>query len=253
MFGFRLTRPKELPKPQVPLGYCLYVVGDIHGRNDLLGNLHQKIRADMAARQDDDHSIVVYLGDYVDRGPASREVIERLIDFDIPGASPVFLKGNHEDAMLGFLDDVDILREWVQYGGQATLFSYGVSVDGRMAATPSMLEEIQHQFRTLLPSHHRAFLQNLRLSHAFGDYMFVHAGINPSWPLEEQHPADLLWIRDEFLRSSKYLGKVVVHGHTISKEPEFKPNRIGIDTGAYATGVLTALVLQKDQQRVLQT
>ena len=237
-----------------PQGTRLYSIGDIHGRDDLLATLHTLIAKDLQENPPQ-RAEIIYLGDYIDRGADSRGVLERLLAFKatFQDVKPVFLKGNHEEAMLNFLLDYEIGREWMMYGGQATLYSYGVPLYDFQGATPAVLLALQEQLRELLPAAHIEFLQRQPLYYEAGDYFFTHAGVNPLLRLDEQHAADLLWIRDDFLRSSKNFGKVVVHGHTISQIPEFKHNRIGIDTGAYATGTLTALVLEGTTRRVLQT
>jgi serine/threonine protein phosphatase 1 len=250
----RLLTPDAPNLAAAPEGTRLYAIGDIHGRDDLLGALHALIATDLRDNPPQKAEII-YLGDYIDRGADSQKVIDRLIHFKetFPAVKPIFLKGNHEDAMLNFLLDYAIGREWLMYGGQATLYSYGVPLYDFQGATPTVLQSLQEQLRGLLPASHLEFLQRLPLHYESGDYFFAHAGVNPLLRLEEQHHADLLWIRDDFLRSSKNFGKIVVHGHTISRTPEFKHNRIGVDTGAYATGTLTAVVLEGTTQRVLQT
>ncbi|MCE2509408.1 MAG: serine/threonine protein phosphatase [Alphaproteobacteria bacterium] len=238
-------------KAKIPNGTVAYAIGDIHGRVDLLEELQAKIQEDARTQAGKRH-VVVYLGDYVDRGLTSREVIDRLIEDPLPGFESVHLKGNHEDAMLKFLHDTDIAPGWLAYGGDATLYSYGVTVP-RSPLTPDKLSTMQAEFARKLPGRHLEFLSALDLRHEEGDYFFVHAGVRPGRSLEEQSEEDLLWIRDAFLFSADDFGKIIVHGHTISPKPEFQPNRIGIDTGAFASGVLTCLVLDGTEQRILQT
>lgn len=234
-----------------PHGTVVYAVGDIHGRPDLLVRLHELI-ADHALTVGQARKIIVYLGDFVDRGPGSREVIDLLIAAPLEGFEPVYLKGNHEDAMLRFLDDTSAGPSWFGFGGQATLASYGVDLDA-MAPGPYGLQRIQAKLRKCLPADHRRFLQRLELCHAEGGYFFVHAGVKPGVPLDDQRPEDLMWIRDAFLRSRADFGAVVVHGHSIRRQPEFRANRIGIDTGAVFTDILTCLVLAGEERDVLQT
>lgn len=229
----------------------VYAIGDIHGRADLLRRLHAMIAED-AARAAEREKVAVYLGDYIDRGLESRAVIDLLIDAPPAGVKPVRLKGNHEAMLLRFLEDASVGPAWIAYGGAETLFSYGVAppspadeADGFEAARRALAER--------LPERHRAFLAALPLAHRIGDYFFVHAGIRPGVPIEDQDEDDLLWIRDPFLHSNADHGCVVVHGHSIRREVEFRPNRIGVDTGAFATGVLTALVLAGDRRDILQT
>jgi len=246
------SRTREAVTAKVTADSVVYAVGDIHGRADLLDRLHEKIAADAAGRPQP-RRVLVYLGDYVDRGLESRQVIDRLIAPPDDGFERVFLKGNHEDAMLQFLDDVAIGASWMGFGGDATLYSYGVDVYGTPPEGADRLEHIQGQLRAALPDDHRAFLEGLVTSHDEGDYMFVHAGVRPGVPLHMQSAADLMWIRDDFLYSRKDFGKVVVHGHSIETKPVVQANRIGIDTGAFATGVLTALALQGTERAFLST
>jgi serine/threonine protein phosphatase 1 len=235
---------------RVPPGRRIYAVGDVHGRSDLLDHLHQLILEDAEAGAPSER-VVVYLGDYVDRGPNSFDVLEMLIEEPLPGFRCVHLKGNHEDMMLRFVEGPADLN-WLINGGDATLASYGLSLLG-IATQPDDLEAIRRQFGALLPSWHRRFLEGLALWHEEGDYLFVHAGIRPGVPLAEQRPSDLVWIRDAFLSAASDLGHRVVHGHTISREPEVTANRIGIDTGAFFSDRLTCLVLEGSDVRFLST
>jgi len=247
---FRQSEPTD-GAAAVPEGTRVYAIGDIHGRLDLLTDLHGQIQEDARASESA-RNVVIYLGDYVDRELQSREVIDCLLEAPLFGFVHVYLKGNHEDAMLKFLEDADIGPSWLAYGGDATLYSYGVSVP-RPPMTPEKLAVLQAEFAERLSDRHLDFLRGLRPFHEEGDYYFVHAGVRPGRSLQEQTEEDLLWIRDAFLFSAEDFGKVVVHGHTIAPKPEFLPNRIGIDTGAYASGQLTALVLEGRERRVLQT
>ena len=237
--------------PAVPAGSRIYAVGDIHGRADLLETLLQAIEAD-AERHPDAAKRLIYLGDYVDRGPASSAVIDLALDDRPPGIEVVPLMGNHEEMMLRFLADIAVGRTWMMNGGDATLTSYGVEPPSMFAGT-ALLRHAQQQFAERLPARHRAFLEGLTLSHTEGDYLFVHAGVRPGVALNRQRTEDLLWIRDEFLDSDRDFGKLVVHGHSISLDPEFRANRIGIDTGAYRSGQLTCLVLDGTAQQLLTT
>ncbi|MGH6960051.1 MAG: metallophosphoesterase family protein, partial [Dongiaceae bacterium] len=159
----------------------------------------------------------------------------------------------HEDSLMRFLDDVSVGPAWLYYGGVATLASYGVEARHLVGCDARHLFGIQDEFRRRLPSRHLTFLQRLPLSYDEGDYVFVHAGIRPGLSLEAQIREDLLWIRDDFLASPVDHGKVVVHGHTIAPEPELLPNRIGIDTGAFASGRLTCVVLAGASRSILST
>jgi len=228
----------------------IYAIGDIHGRLDLLHLLHEKILED--AEDAEAALYLVYLGDYVDRGPDPEGVLATLCAGPLPGFVAVPLMGNHEEMMLSFLDGTTDGLNWVQFGGSSTLQSYGVRlVPG--GDPLERLEEARLRLKETLPSEHEAFLRGLKLTVTVGDYLFVHAGLRPGLSLEAQSPRDLLWIREEFLEWSGDHGRTIVHGHTISPEPEIRSNRIGIDTGAYATGRLTCLVLEGTEIRFLST
>lgn len=242
------TAPRK--PPAAPPGCRVYAVGDIHGRRDLLEQAHRAILDDSRTEALLE-KICIYIGDYVDRGDDSRGVIDRLLSAPLPGFRAVHLLGNHEDIMLRFLDDSSIAPMWLANGGDATLYSYGV--DWRPHAAADDMETLRQAFRAALPAPHLKFLRSLSLSHIEGDYVFVHAGIRPGRDVTLQDGQDLLWIRNEFLDSEADHGKVVVHGHSISPAPDVHPNRIGIDTGAFATGKLTCLVLEDTDQRFLQT
>lgn len=232
----------------IPAGLRVYAIGDIHGRLDLLNRLHQMIQEDAGSAAGD--RTLVYLGDYVDRGPESAGVVELLSKETLPGFSAIHLMGNHEDFMLRFLDDNSSGNAWFANGGVATLRSYGVNFDYAELLSPGRLQD---KLSRNLPARHLDFLRALTLSHVIGDYLFVHAGIRPAVAMELQTPADLLWIRGDFLNSTADHGRIVVHGHTITDAPEIRENRIGIDTGAFATDCLTCLVLEGTGRRFLQT
>jgi serine/threonine protein phosphatase 1 len=246
------SRKKAAAKiPCAPENSRVYAVGDIHGRLDLLHDLQRQI-ADDAADAEGKRCVVVYLGDYIDRGDQSSAVINCLIDEPIAGCEQICLMGNHEEMLLTFLEDPSIGSMWMFNGGDATLLSYGCGTQGE-ATAEGRLMGIQRSLREKLPEHHLAFLRALRLYHIEGGYAFVHAGIAPKRPIEKQVSRDLLWIRSEFLQSKLDHGHCIVHGHTIYDEPDFQSNRIGIDTGAFRTGVLTCLVLDGEEQRLLKT
>ncbi len=234
-------------KPCVPAGRRIYAVGDVHGRADLLSKLFTRIDDDLKARPTAD-SVELFLGDYIDRGPNSRQVIDLLIARR-RGHDVMFLKGNHEDCVLQFLSDPTVLSDWKNIGGLNTLLSYGVTPTRR--DDPKSQHKVATAFRQAMPDNHRRFLQGLALSFTCGDFFFAHAGVRPGIPLRKQSEQDLLWIRDDFLLHEEDFGKIVVHGHTPAKEPDIRPNRINIDTGAYATGRLTCLVLEGDQMGFL--
>jgi serine/threonine protein phosphatase 1 len=237
--------------PRVPAGSRVYAVGDMHGRADLVEAIHGLILRDILDF-DGDRKVVVYLGDYVDRGMDSRELVDLLLDAPLPGFEAVHLEGNHEQALLDFLDDPGVALEWMSYGGYETLASYGVGFEGPPMGAQALMR-LQERFRTNLPARHLDFFRGLRLTHEEGDYLFVHAGLRPGVPIGDQEAHDLLWIRDPFLDSTEDFGRVVVHGHSISTRPEMRPNRIGIDTGAFASGCLTCLVLEGTGRRFLAT
>lgn len=253
MFGelFSLWRKPKRRQSRVPEGSRVYAVGDIHGRLDLLGALHGLIAEDAAGAPDRSKTIV-YLGDYIDRGLDSHGVIDCLIGAPLGDVTPVCLLGNHEETLLRFLDDFGAGESWFQFGGDATLYSYGVQLTGPSSDQRTLIEA-QLNLREKMPETHLAFLRGLKSHHRIGDYFFAHAGIRPGVPLDEQTVEDLIWIRDEFLKSRADHGPVVVHGHSISLEVEDLPNRINIDTGAYASNVLTCLVLEGGDHWLLQT
>jgi len=238
-------------RAQAPDGARIYAIGDIHGRADLLSRLHAQIAAD-AQGSSASRKCVVYLGDYVDRGLNSREVVDLLLEGPPEGFEAIHLKGNHEEFLLRFLEDVTVGLGWFANGGEATLYSYGVRAPHGTSHL-TRLEQMQAQFREILPDAHLRFLRNLGRWHIEGGYLFVHAGIRPGVPFDAQRDDDILWIRELFLDDERDHGKIVVHGHTISERPQVRHNRIGIDTGAYATGVLTALVLDGRDQTFLHT
>jgi serine/threonine protein phosphatase 1 len=245
-------RPSTPALPaRVPGGTRVYAIGDIHGRLDLLQAMNSRVMRD-ALEFEGTRKVVVYLGDYVDRGVQSRETVDYLLDEPLAGFERVYLMGNHERTLLDFLVDPRVASNWMSYGGAATLYSYGVGCDGPRNNLAT-LTRLQETFRKNLPERHLQFYNSLTLSHMEGDYLFVHAGIKPGVPLDQQKERDLLWIRDEFLDSDENFGKIIVHGHTITRAPDAKENRIGIDTGAFASGKLTALVLEGDSGRFLDT
>jgi diadenosine tetraphosphatase ApaH/serine/threonine PP2A family protein phosphatase len=234
---------RKRPRPQVPDGTRIYAIGDIHGRVDILDNMFKRIDANIASNPIP-QSIEVFLGDYIDRGPASREVLDRLIARKHTHRT-VFLKGNHETYVSNFVANPSILKEWQHLGGLETLMSYGITPSFN-AGTAAQLQ-LAGAFDLALPESHRRFLGDLKLSYTCGDFFFAHAGVRPGIPLEKQREKDLLWIRQEFLLCEDNFSKVVVHGHTPVPQLDIRPNRINIDTGAYATGNLTCLMLEGDQ------
>jgi serine/threonine protein phosphatase 1 len=216
---------------------------------DLLQQLHALILDDAAHHSGE--KTLVYLGDYIDRGEQSKEVIELLLEEPLPGFRPVYLLGNHEQTLLDFLQHPRAVAAWLTYGGRATLHSYGVA--SPLEPSRSELDDLRDELEARLPQSHLQFYRQLVPLHLAGSYCFVHAGIRPGIPVQEQRNEDLLWIREDFTESHGIHEHIVVHGHTITPEVEWRPNRIGIDTGAFISGVLTCLVLEGAERRVLQT
>lgn len=235
------------PQPAVPEGSRYYAIGDIHGRLDLFAAMIGAIEGEIADAPALDHRIVL-LGDLVDRGPESAGVIERVRQWQQRRNVQV-LAGNHEEMFLSAFEKPEALRHFLKHGGHETVLSYGFTP--RQLATWS-LEEIFDALPRIVPQADRDYIAAFDTMVDAGDYVFVHAGIDPALPLAEQTRSDLLWIREPFLSHAGPLEKVVVHGHTIFEQVMDCGNRIGIDTGAFRSGVLTALVLEGDQRRVLQ-
>lgn len=235
---------------RLPDGLRIYAIGDIHGRFDLLQPVHAQIRRDLAARPAE-QSIEIFLGDYVDRGPQSRDVVEWLIRSEPACDERICLMGNHEDLLLGGLADAAGTEAWLVNGGIETLLSYRPTP--RASLADMTLDDVRELFAEAFPESHRAFLSELSHMQIYGGYAFVHAGIDPDRPIDDQDPFDLLWIREPFLTSTADFGLVVVHGHTPAVEPEVRPNRINVDTGAFFTGRLTCLALEGVRRRFLDT
>lgn len=237
-------------EPKAPPGWRAYAIGDVHGRADLLDQLLDLIRDDHRSRGDA-KGLLLQVGDLIDRGPDSRGVIERFRSLDLPHFRAVCLAGNHEEVLLRLLEgDSGQIRGWLRFGGAETLQSYGLDPAEIAIMAP---EQAQRQIAAAIPREHQAFLRNLADSFRFGDYLFVHAGIRPGLPVEEQQLGDLRWIREPFLSDRRDHGVTVVHGHTISERVERVGHRIGIDTGAYATGRLTALAIEGDRRWRIDT
>lgn len=226
----------------LPDGVRVYAVGDVHGRLDKLRRLEAEVAAHLASAPPPADCGVVFLGDYIDRGPDSYAVVEHLLSGQFAGLATRCLIGNHEAAMLEFLEDPAIGPAWLTYGGTATLASYGVSMPpGRVE---DRMEYLRQSLIAKVPASHVAFLQGLELWAEIGDFLFVHAGVRPGRTLDRQSRTDLLEIREPFLSYGRALPWRVVHGHTVTDTPEITPNRIGIDTGAYASGALTCAVIE---------
>ena len=242
----RADKPKK-SLPQVPDGERLYCIGDIHGRLDLFVALADAIEADDNAAGEAQTTIIL-LGDLVDRGPESAGVIAKARSWG-QRRNLRYLAGNHEEMFLESFSDLEMLRHFVKHGGRETILSYGIAKKDYRELS---LEELQVKIAELVPQKDRDFLKSFEEMIIAGDFVFVHAGIDPNRPLDEQKRKDMLWIRERFLRSTEPLSHVVVHGHTIFDDVEDCGNRIGIDTGAFRSGMLTALVLEGTTRRYIQ-
>ena len=229
-------------KPRLPDGIRIYAISDIHGCADLLQKMFTVIDRDLVNARSM-RAIHVFLGDYIDRGPESRQTIDLLVDRS-RNHETVLLKGNHEAFLFDVLKSPSQLQGWRQYGGLQTLTSYGLtpSLNPDENEQAELIKELAYR----IPPYQRRFFNSLRLRFVCGDFFFVHAGVRPGIPLTQQKEEDMLWIREEFLESEEQFSKYIVHGHTPVLQPDIRPNRINIDTGAYATGNLTLLTLQGD-------
>lgn len=230
-----------------PDGMRLYAIGDVHGRLDLLERMHAAIAAEIGRDRPDDWRII-HLGDYVDRGPGSRQVLDLLAAANADDPRVIALLGNHDEGFLDFLADPANDRLFVGYGGFETAASYGIVLD---TLTPQTLRNSHRALAAAVPAGHTAFLRALPRACAFGDFFFCHAGVRPGVRLDAQDPYDLIWIRGEFLHHPGLFDKVVVHGHTPADEPEVRPNRVNVDTRAFSSGRLTALVVEGREKRFL--
>lgn len=247
---FAAARKRKPATYHIPSGQRVYAVGDIHGRLDLLDDLMSRIDRDDAERGPAD-TMLVFLGDLVDRGPHSSGVVDRLMRLSCSGRNMHILMGNHEEVfLLAAAGDVQAMRLFVRIGGMETILSYGVSEEEYRAADFEALTAI---FARRVPPEHVAFISSFKDWLEIGGYLFVHAGIRPGVPLEDQSPSDLRWIRDHFLSHEGDHGKRIVHGHSIREEVEPRPNRIGIDTGAYASNRLSAVGLEGEHYWFLST
>lgn len=241
-----LGRPAR--RYHVPPGIRVYAIGDVHGRADLLRPLLRWIREDNDRRGGDPQVHVVFLGDLIDRGPDSAGVLTMLADGHEPLGQRHVLRGNHEEMLLDILDgQLSQAGDWLDYGGTDTVQSYGIDPALCWRDRPAFAAALAEA----IPAEHVAFLRATVSQVRIGDYLFVHAGIRPGVALDDQSTRDLRWIRGEFLDSRADHGMIVVHGHTVTPTVEFRPNRIGIDTGAYASGRLTALGLEGDARWTL--
>jgi serine/threonine protein phosphatase 1 len=252
MVFLRSLFPKDdgAGEPSVPPGYRVYAVGDVHGRLDLLDEALARIEADIDSRASA-QNILVFLGDLIDRGPSSAQVIERVRTYRRPSVRTVFLSGNHEEVLLRLLrGEGRFLRDWLSFGGAECARSYGISSTALKRMDPGQAVEV---LRQKIPAHDQAFLKTFVDTFRIGSYLFVHAGVRPGVPLSDQTQADLRWIRRPFLDNDDDHGFIVVHGHTIAEQVDVRANRIGLDTGAYRSGVLTAMGLEGRERWFLQT
>ncbi len=226
---------------RAPDGQCIYAIGDIHGRCDLLSELLDKIDADAADLPSGTDIIVIFLGDYIDRGLQSRQVIDLLMSDRLQAYQTVFLMGNHEESLLRFREMPEFGREWARFGGGETLFSYGVQPpQGRARNAAGAWQPAWEQFRENFPDEHLEFYQNMTHYITIGDYFFVHAGLRPDVAIKDQTVEDMLWIRDAFLSDQAPFPYLVVHGHSVTHTPFLDDRRMGLDTGAFSTGILSA-------------
>jgi serine/threonine protein phosphatase 1 len=242
---------RPLDTARVPDGMRIYAIGDIHGRNDLLHSLLEKIEADDATRGPADTHII-FLGDLMDRGSDSAGVIDTAIALRDSGRNVRFLMGNHEEVFVSACrkNDTKVTRFFLRIGGEATVLSYPIP---RSEYITLDMEQLSERLTTLVPQAHLEFIDSFEDQIVIGDYAFVHAGIRPGVPLSEQKPSDLRWIREDFVDQRGDLEKVIVYGHTIYDEVEERGSRIGIDTGAYASDKLTTLALEGGDRWYLQT
>lgn len=247
---FRRRSPAPLPRGRVPAGQRIYAIGDIHGRLDLLDALLGTIEADDAKRGPA-QSRIIFLGDLIDRGPSSAQVVARAMEVAAGTWNCQFLLGNHEEVFLKVLaGDLKALSFFVRIGGRETILSYGVTEDEyRDSDYPELYELLVRR----VPASHIQFLSGFEDLVVVGDFAFVHAGVKPGQALVDQRASDLRWIRREFLDHTSGFEKIIVHGHTITEEVEVRQHRIGIDTGAYSSGKLTAMGFEADERWVLDT
>ncbi|MCF6198685.1 MAG: serine/threonine protein phosphatase [Hyphomicrobiaceae bacterium] len=235
----------------IPPNTRIYAIGDIHGCADHLETLLDQITKNDRLLDKVKNKKLVFLGDYIDRGPASKKVLDTLLH-DLPkDYEAIFLKGNHELMLIEALENSQAAEFWLRNGGRETISSYNVELTTHRK--PNASAKLIKAFKKRLPAQHLKFFKELQLSFQFGDYFFVHAGIHPDRPLDKQQEQDMLWIRDRFLFSEKNFGKIIIHGHTPSKDVDEADNQIGIDTAAVYGGCLTALMLENGKRQYLHS
>jgi serine/threonine protein phosphatase 1 len=248
---FPWLKPAPAPKPYIPDGQVVYAVGDLHGMADLTKAMVDKILRDTKKFPDCEPRLI-FLGDFVDKGDHSKEVISLLVELSARSdVQTTFIKGNHEDALLTFLAHPSFGPQWVSYGGAQTLMSYGVTIPEIRSFEAAMWEDVAHRFKEALPHEHIDFLESLPTSTKIGNYFFVHAGVRPNRSLEDQEDGDLMWIRRQFLDDKRNFSAIIVHGHSPDLEAYQDHRRIGIDTGAYATGKLSAVRLMGASRHIV--
>lgn len=256
LFGGK-NAPQQVLEPKrqrIDLGdespnYPIYAIGDVHGRIDLLRHAESLIAGDLIANGQS--GLVILLGDYVDRGKNSSDVLDYLSAPSAYGLQRYLVCGNHDDAFLQFLEDPAKHMNWLDFGGRQTLLSYGVDADYMLSRGKKGLDDLKRVVADTVPAQHVRLLKDMVGYVRIGSYVFVHAGLRPGVALNDQEDRDLLWIREPFLSRGPQLPYLVVHGHTICEQPETGPNRIGIDTGAVNTNRLTVLKLENGKGFVL--
>lgn len=247
----RWARKRKPADPSLPPGLRVYAIGDIHGRLDLFDALLTRIDSDDAARGGKAETWLILVGDLIDRGPESAGVVQRALELRQSGRNVRFLLGNHEEVLLRAVrGDEKAMRFLIRIGGRATVRSYGVTDEEYQDLH---YDELTALFGKRVPAEHVEFLESFENMIELGDYVFVHAGIRPGVEMEAQKFSDLRWIRDDFLNHEGDHGRVIVHGHSISEDIEHRHNRIGIDTGAFASGRLSAVALENDAVWFLST
>lgn len=248
-YRFRKLRVKS-GRPKGPPDQLVCVVGDIHGQLKCLKRLVNQFE-DSVQRYESSQEQMVFLGDYVDRGLEVRGVLDYLIELR-SRRNCVFLRGNHEQVLLEFLGDPDAGKEWIRIGGLETLASYGVGIDFRRRASIDWLQ-VHDQFGSSFPEEHKEFLESTEFCHSAGDFFFAHAGIDPTRSFSDQSTRDLLSVRGKFLDNKDVREKIVIHGHSHVTKPEIRRNRIGVDTGAYATDVLSAVLIWNESIEFIES
>lgn len=240
---FARLRSKPAPQAFIPDGQLIYAVGDLHGMVGLAKAMIERLLGDAKSYPDLEPHLI-FLGDFVDKGDHSKDVICLLVELSKrKDVRTTFIKGNHEDAMLTFLAHPSFGPQWISYGGAQTLASYGISMPEVRKYNPAIWEDVALRFKEAVPKEHIEFLEGLPTSIRIGNYFFVHAGVRPNRPLEDQEDSDLMWIRRQFLEDKQNLAAIIVHGHSPDLEAYQDQRRIGVDTGAYATGKLSAVRL----------